>query len=57
MKSKLLKFWGIVRSGTKVTVKRPAPSSPANIRHTDPRNGYNPQHTHVKVPPALVKKP
>jgi hypothetical protein len=38
-------------SGTKVTVKRPAPQSPANVRPADPMKGVkNGQHTHVKVP-------
>jgi len=49
--SRLLKFWEIKRSGTKVTVKRPAPQSPANVRPVSPAKGTgNPQHTHVKVP-------
>ena len=43
-------------SGTKVTVKRPAPQSPANIRPVDERKGWNEQHTHVKPPRSLLRR-
>jgi hypothetical protein len=47
--------FGIKRSGTKITVKRPAPQSPANVRPVSPTQGRNPRHTHVKVPPSIVR--
>ena len=41
-------------SGTKATVKRPAPQSPANVRPVDGMKGtQNRQHTHVPVPKSL----
>lgn len=44
-------------SGTKVTVKRPAPPSPANIRPVEPMKGTrNPQHTQPKVPPHIARE-
>lgn len=47
----------IVISGTKATVKRPAPQSPANIRPVQPMKGTrNPQHTQTNLPPSLNKK-
>jgi hypothetical protein len=48
--------WGITKSGNKITVKVPAPQSPANVRPVTPAHGNNPAHTHVKVPPSIVKK-
>jgi len=30
--------------------------SPANVRHVTPKQGNNPAHTHVNVPPSLAKK-
>ena len=55
-KDKIMGLFGIKISGNKVTVKRPAPQSPANIRPVTPKQGNNPAHTHVNVPPSLVKK-
>jgi len=49
-------LFGIKISGNKVTVKRPAPQSPANVRPVTPKQGNNPAHTHVNVPPSLTKK-
>ena len=49
-------LFGIKISGNKVTVKRPAPQSPANVRPVTPQKGNNPAHTHVNVPPSLAKK-
>ena len=42
-------LFGIKISGNKVTVKRPAPQSPANVRPVTPKQGNNPAHTHVNV--------
>lgn len=44
-------------SGTKVTVKRDAPTSPANVRPVDPMKGTrNPAHIQPNLPPALARK-
>ena len=52
----IMGLFGIKISGNKVTVKRPAPQSPANVRPVTPKQGNNPAHTHVNVPPSLAKK-
>ena len=49
-------LFGLKISGNKVTVKRPAPQSPANVRHVTPKQGHNPAHTHVNVPKSIAKK-
>ena len=49
-------LFGLKISGNKVTVKRPAPQSPANVRHVTPKQGRNPAHTHVNVPKSIAKK-
>lgn len=49
-------IFGLKISGTKVTIKRPAPQSPANVRPVTPKSGNNPRHVHVKVPPSMAKK-
>lgn len=46
----------IKKSGTKLTVKRPAPQSPANVRNVDERNGRNGRHTHSKAPRGILAK-
>lgn len=44
-------------SGTKVTIKRPAPQSPANVRPVQPQKGYkNLQHTQQPAPKSLLHK-
>ena len=55
-KDNIMGLFGIKISGNKVTVKRPAPQSPANIRPVTPQKGNNPAHTHANVPPSLAKK-
>ena len=47
----------IKKSGTKLTIKRSAPQSPANIREVNSMKGWrNRQHTHASPPPSWVKK-
>ena len=55
-KDDIMGLFGIKISGNKVTVKRPAPQSPANVRPVTPKQANNPAHTHVNVPPSLAKK-
>lgn len=47
----------VKRSGTKLTVKRDAPQSPANIRPVDEKSGsQNLRHTHAKAPKSMARK-
>lgn len=43
-------------SGTKVTIKRPVPVSPANVRRVTPGTPQNPRHVHIPVPRSIAKK-
>jgi len=43
-------------SGTKATVKRPAPQEPANVRPVSTGHGWDTRHTHLRIPPSLVRK-
>ena len=45
-----MSLFGFHRSGNKVTYKRPAPWSPANVRKVSPPKGSQDQrHTHVDL--------
>lgn len=48
-------FW-IKKRGTKMTIKRTAPISPANVRHVTPGTLQNPRHTHVPVPRSILRR-